>query len=72
MATGRSLAEVVDAAALRQDVTLPHDATRGELRDPAHGADRALAVVRPTGPGTITVTASAAGCGSVATTVRAQ
>ena len=33
---------------------------------------RALAVVRPTGPGTITVTASAPGCGSVSTTVRAQ
>ncbi len=33
---------------------------------------RALAVVRPTGPGTITVTASAAGCGRVTTTVAAR
>jgi beta-galactosidase len=32
---------------------------------------RALAVVRPTGPGTITVTASAPGCADVTVTVQA-
>jgi hypothetical protein len=33
---------------------------------------RALAVLRPTGPGTVTVTASATGCDDVAVTVEAR
>jgi hypothetical protein len=48
-------------------------ATEESYLDDVHSTfdGRALAVVRPTGPGTITVTASAPGCADVTVTVQA-
>jgi beta-galactosidase len=70
----REVAVVVQGPGVLAGFGSAAPATQASYLDDVHTTfdGRALAVIRPTGPGTITVTASAPGCEDVAVTVEAR